>query len=553
MKKKEKNNKSNNNNLSSKEIFNRAQNSIKDPDKVFNLLDSNGITAIELKLPPKFFENILMGEMYLMENFSMKKLKKLMDLYTIAVEYYLETDVERAKHYQNRMEYFITNKDILNNLSKRKKNMDKIDEENSDEYEDEPVITRSRAATRGKLETQFLIQNDSTNQEILNKKVNSVLNKESCKKRDKEDVKNIINNEMSKQNKKWKEKLAQKKTRMRVNTFTRKLIQTPNPKRERPQFLSNQKEYQIFRKNTGKFTASEFKTSDNTSDFSEDDNDFIKNFKAKQEDENSSINLNDNISENEPSNEEKLNEIKEEEKEKEKEEEKEKENAIEMNIKETKIESNDGNLLLKEKLEEEENNKIPVDDDLLKTINEKMKKIDEIEKIKEEKSDNESENEESNNINEKKFSIEEIPPKFHQTYYDIEAKMDKYIKDLNEYFHKDIFYHFSSQLKELYDSKYKKYIEVNNYYHTNIKQYEYSLEYDENLTEERKQEYQSIINSLKEEQQDQIDKIEDEFNGMIHTKINEFKQTSIKNNCGINLIEEQVKLDIYSLINDAFY
>ena len=542
MKKQEKKNKnSSNKKLSSKEIFNRARNSIRRPDQVFNLLDRNGITTIELKLPPKFFENILMGEMNLMESFSMKKLKKLMDLYTIAVEYYLDIDVERAKHYQNRMEYFITNKDILNNLSKHNKNSNKIIEE-EDENEDESAQKRNRAATKGKLETAFLVQSDYVNQEILNKKVNSVLNKKSDNKIDKEDVKNIINNEISKQNEKWKEKLAKKKNLMHVNAFTRKLIQTPNPRREKAIFLSTKKECKVLRKNTGKVTLSELKNNDDdSSDYSADDTNLIKNLDIKQDDENSSSNMNDNISEN--SNEE--NKKKEEEK----------KNTIDLNTEETKVQSNDGSLLLKEKLAEAEEKKVDIDDNLLEIIKEKMKKIDDIEKLKDEKFDSESENEDNNNINtnEKNSSIEEIPPIFQQTYYDIEDKMNKYIKDFNEYFYKDIFYHFSSQLKDLYDSKYKKYIQVNNYYHTNIKQNEYLLEYEENLTEEKKQEYQSIINSLKEEQQDQIDKIEDEFNGVIQTKLNEFKRTAIKNNCGINLIEEQVKLDIYSLINDAFY
>ena len=35
-------------------------------------------------------------------------------------------------------------------------------------------------------------------------------------------------------------------------------------------------------------------------------------------------------------------------------------------------------------------------------------------------------------------------------------------------------------------------------------------------------------------------------------KISEFKRNSFKNNSGIQLLEEKVKLDIYSLINEAF-
>ena len=62
-----------------------------------------------------------------------------------------------------------------------------------------------------------------------------------------------------------------------------------------------------------------------------------------------------------------------------------------------------------------------------------------------------------------------------------------------------------------------------------------------------------IIDSLKEEQKDQIDKITDEYNELIDKKINDFKMTFYKKDFGINLMEEQLKLDIYTMINEAFY
>ena len=52
------------------------------------------------------------------------------------------------------------------------------------------------------------------------------------------------------------------------------------------------------------------------------------------------------------------------------------------------------------------------------------------------------------------------------------------------------------KLKELYDSKYKKYIMVNNEYHSNITEKEYLLENEENLSEEKKTEMKSIIDSI---------------------------------------------------------
>ena len=75
----------------------------------------------------------------------------------------------------------------------------------------------------------------------------------------------------------------------------------------------------------------------------------------------------------------------------------------------------------------------------------------------------------------------------------------------------------------------------------------------ENLNEEKKTEIQQTIDSLNEEQQHQIATIEDEFNRKRVDKISEFKLNSFKKNSGIQLMEEQVKLDIYSLINESFY
>ena len=149
--------------------------------------------------------------------------------------------------------------------------------------------------------------------------------------------------------------------------------------------------------------------------------------------------------------------------------------------------------------------------------------------------------------------INKIPAKFQSTSVQVESLMNEYMNDFNEFYYKEIFEHFSSQLRELYELKYKKYIEIRNEYHTQIKENEYLLDNDENLNEVKKTEIQQTIDSLNEEQQHQIATIEDEFNRKIIDKISEFKLNSFKKNSGIQLLEEQVKLDIYSLINESFY
>ena len=224
--------------------------------------------------------------------------------------------------------------------------------------------------------------------------------------------------------------------------------------------------------------------------------------------------------------------------------------------------------------------KVDIDENILSSVNKKMdllmKLIGDIEKnkVNEEEEDDESSvnNEDnSNNINDddnkiisenkkEKNILEEIstnaikvPLKFQSTYYQVESIMNSYIDDFNNFYYKNIFEHFASNLKEIYETKYKKYIDISVEYHTQIKENEHILENNDNLSEEKKLEIQQIIDSLKDEQQNQIAKIEDEFNRLIVSKVNEFKINSFKNNSGIQLIEEQLKLDIYSLINDSFY
>ena len=154
------------------------------------------------------------------------------------------------------------------------------------------------------------------------------------------------------------------------------------------------------------------------------------------------------------------------------------------------------------------------------------------------------------NINSEEFDI--IPIKFRETILKVEKKMNDYIIDLKHHFYNDIFENFFLSIKELHDLKYKKYIEIKNEYHSSITENEFLLESEENLGNSKKNEISQIIENLKDELQYQIDIIFDKFNELINRKINEFKMNSFKS-VGIQLIEEQLKLDIYSIINEYFY
>ena len=225
-------------------------------------------------------------------------------------------------------------------------------------------------------------------------------------------------------------------------------------------------------------------------------------------------------------------------------------------------------------VDEDVTRKIDLDEEISKSIDDQIKSLQNIitnlsarktiiNIANENNNDNEEdEDDDNNNSNLNKINdndelidsnVDKIPAKFKSTYYQVESLMIEYMNDFNLFFYSDIFEQFSSGLKQLYESKYQKYIEIRNEYHNQIKENEYLLENDENLNEEKKLEIQQTIDSLNEEQQHQIATIEDEFNRKIMDKISEFKLNSFKSNSGIQLLEEQLKLNIYSIINDSFY
>ena len=83
----------------------------------------NNFDFIQNELPETFYEDLLIKEMELSEEFSIEKLTALIKLYSQAMEYYLQTDPPKAKDYQGRMEFLLTNKDTLRKLKKQSDNL----------------------------------------------------------------------------------------------------------------------------------------------------------------------------------------------------------------------------------------------------------------------------------------------------------------------------------------------------------------------------------------------------------------------------------------------
>ena len=618
------------------------------------VVSTTGYNMVSTTLPKNFFEGLLILEMELNDEFTMEKLLTLVNQYSLAIEFYLETDPMKAKAYQNRMEYLLTNKDTLVQLQRQK--MRKNNENNNENEKNAKIIRRSTQFNKTK--TYVKLKQEDIKSEDISKKVNKVLDTGNLKDDEKKNVINLIEEDIKKQDESWKNKYKKKKKNKlrnstKVNLGGALLLKKKffgdkksdlslkssysgdlSKKNKKENNLSAGGLYEIKEDNNIiEEEKEEAKGKENGKMEQKENNNIIEAKKEEEKEEkiqeekkdeennkdedNNNFNLDDlkEVGEEKIEEENKIEEKKEEENkieekkeegnkivEEKKEEEnkiveekKEEENVINTNEKEEDnkeiniLESFDPNSLPSTMnrtsiLDEDMIRKIKPDDEISKSIEDQIKYLQNMvsnleAKDTNNKNDNDNDNEEDEenednkdsekdiiNINKTKekdnkddkkelidSKINRIPAKFQSAYYQVESLMNEYMNDFNEFYYKEIFEQFSSQLRELYELKYKKYIEIRNEYHTQIKENEYLLDNDENLNEEKKTEIQQTIDSLNEEQQHQIATIEDEFNRKIVDKISEFKLNSFKKNSGIQLMEEQVKLDIYSLINDSFY
>jgi len=97
------------------------------------------------------------------------------------------------------------------------------------------------------------------------------------------------------------------------------------------------------------------------------------------------------------------------------------------------------------------------------------------------------------------------------------------------------------------DEKFKKYSEVSESYSSQIKEVEHMVQEEEDS--ERRQPLEIIIESLKEEQQHELELIEDHYEDLYEQCYANSKSVARNNNC-IQLIEEKLRLDIYNQINN---
>ena len=164
--------------------------------KQLTVVSTIGYDVVSSALPKNFFEGLLIKEMELNDEFTMEKLLDLVGQYSLAIEYYLIADPTKAKAYKNRMEYLLTNKDTLLRLRRQNKPEDneKIQKLNKNSKE----FSQTKQYVKLKQEDLKL--------EDISQQVNTVLNKGSLKEDEKKHVKNLIDEDIEKQNINWKKK-----------------------------------------------------------------------------------------------------------------------------------------------------------------------------------------------------------------------------------------------------------------------------------------------------------------------------------------------------------
>ena len=518
------------------------------------LVTTHNFQLVLSELPESFFEEIISNEIDLSEEFSMDKINNLIRLYSEAIEFYLQNDPSQIHYYKGRMEFLLTNKDTLKKLKKESLNMgnnniigDNKEKNNinMNEIKEDKIknIAKVELKKKVELQTENLSYGDVSeqmNKVIGGNNINNSINRKGI---------NIITEDLKQQNAKWKEKLKKKKKNMLgksanfamkhpigmsldlMSNFSDNYIEINNNNDKKEDNIGLNR----FEKIKNIFSQGTF---EEVKEEKEGEGSDKENEKIIQDNKKDDIN-NDNNDEIIEKN--KLNNIKDNQN----------------NEHNNKAEQNKNDNEKKDVIEEKD-----IDEKILVSVNERMnllmKLIDDIENnklSKDEEEENIVENaqnkdkEEKNNLS----SIIKVPLKFQSTYFQVEKLILQYMEEFNNFFFKEIFEQFVSNLKEIYDNKYKKYIEISLEYHHQIKENEHLLENHKDYSEEKKNEILQIIDSLKEEQQNQIAKIEDEFNRLIVSKVNEFKIESFKNNSGILLIEEKLKLEIYSIINESFY
>ena len=220
-------------------------------------------------------------------------------------------------------------------------------------------------------------------------------------------------------------------------------------------------------------------------------------------------------------------------------------------------------------LDEQQPNE-PIESELIiETVTKEDKKENDSISSFESLDNNESDDEDANKHNQNKdhlnidinartsqlFSVidsnDNIGPKQQKCFLEIKETLDQYVDEFNSYFYKELFTKFAKQTKSLMDEKFNKYIEITKMYQNQIQDIKAQLTEMTNVDSQEYKALENAIESLKEEQRNELDVIEDEYNEKIENVQKNFRQNEFKTNPGVLLLEEQFQLNMCNKISDA--
>jgi hypothetical protein len=136
----------------------------------------------------------------------------------------------------------------------------------------------------------------------------------------------------------------------------------------------------------------------------------------------------------------------------------------------------------------------------------------------------------------------------------VKVTMEKFLDSFNSYFYDEIYQTITQGMEAILEDKNKKNLEIAKNYNDQIKEMEFlinsgNLKLILDNEETYKDSIKGLIQSLKEEQQLELDKLDDLYDEKIKEMKAKFRHDGLRNNPGVRLLEEKFRLDMLNSIN----
>ena len=134
----------------------------------------------------------------------------------------------------------------------------------------------------------------------------------------------------------------------------------------------------------------------------------------------------------------------------------------------------------------------------------------------------------------------------------LKDSLDEYVNKFNNYIHNDLIKRTTDKIQRIFKEKFDNYKKTNEDYNKDIK----DLEDQKNSINKDDPQYTSLIiaiDMLKDEMQNELDKFDDQYNAKILKIKKEFQTDEVKNDPGITLLEEQLRLGVINTLQELIF